>query len=529
MDKTIRIGTRDSELAMWQAKTVQEQLEYLGYKTELVPIKATGDLVLNKPIYELGITGVFTRNLDISMLNNDIDIAVHSLKDVPTALPEGIVQAAVLKRGPSEDVLVFKGNEEFLAQKDAIIATGSLRRKAQWLHRYPSHKIEGLRGNVNTRLQKLKDNEQLNGAIFAAAGLKRIGVKPENMVNLSWMVSAPGQGAIMIAALEEDEYCKEACAKLNHEETEICTNVERKFLRLLEGGCSSPIGALAYINEKEDEITFKGIILSEDGSRKKEVNKTVKTRKHIYLAQDTADIIIDRGGKKLISKYGAFEKKYKICSTKKFTDSQSKLVHEDIAVEDSDFIKIRSSRIPLPVLKNAIENVIITSKNAIESLETNFSLAALQFKNIYCVGRRTKALIEKKIGNVKFVARNAKLLAKHLSEEIKGQEVTYFTSSLRLDDLPTILEQNEVVVNEVEAYKTMFSPKVIDDNTDGVLFYSPSTVESYILENKAIGIAFCIGETTAAKAKKHFTEVKVAKVPTVESVIELANLYFVKK
>jgi len=526
MSKTIRIGTRDSELAMWQAKTVQEQLEYLGYKTELVPIKATGDLVLNKPIYELGVTGVFTRNLDISMLNNDIDIAVHSLKDVPTVLPKGIVQAAVLKRGASEDVLVFKNNEEFLAQKDAIIATGSLRRKAQWLHRYPSHKVEGLRGNVNTRLEKLKNNEW-NGAIFAAAGLKRIGIQPENMLTLSWMISAPGQGAIMITALEEDAYCKEACAKLNHEETEICTAVERKFLRLLEGGCSSPIGALSYINQDE-EITLKGIILSEDGTRKKEVNKTVKLRKHIYLAQDAADIIIDRGGQKLISNHGAFEKKFKVYSTKKFTDTQSKLVHEDIAIEESDFIKIRFSRIPQPLLKKEIENVIITSKNTVESLETNFSLEELQFKNIYCVGRRTKALVEKKIGKVKFAARNAKLLASHLAEELKGQEVTYFTSSLRLDDLPTILEKKEIFVNEVEAYKTMFSPKRVGENTDGILFYSPSTVESYLLENKPKGIAFCIGETTATVAKKHFKEVQTAKVPTVESVIELANLHFAK-
>jgi len=526
MEKIIRIGTRDSELAMWQAKTVQEQLEYLGYKTELVPVKATGDLVLNKPIYEMGITGVFTRNLDIALLNNEIDIAVHSLKDVPTVLPEGIVQAAVLRRGPSEDVLVFKDNEEFLAQKNAILATGSLRRKAQWLHRYPSHKVVGLRGNINTRLQKVKDNEDWNGAIFAAAGLKRIGINPKNIVTLSWMISAPGQGAIMMTALEEDEFSKEACAKLNHEETEICTSVERKFLNLLEGGCSAPIGALCYING--EEITLKGIILSEDGTRKKEVNKTVKLRKHIYLAQDAAQIIIDRGGKKLMSNYDKFEKKFKIYSTKKLTVGQSKLVHEDISVSDSDFIKIRFSRIPQPILKSELENVIITSKNTVESLATNFSLPALQFKNIYCVGRRTKALVEKKIGPVKLVAKNAKKLAPMLVEDLKSKEVTYFTSSLRLDQLPNFLAENDVEVNEVEAYKTMYSPQKVAENTDGVLFYSPSTVQSYIQGNKPIGVAFCIGETTALEAKKHFEEVKVAQVPTVESVIELANLHFVK-
>ena len=119
------------------------------------------------------ITGVFTRTLDIALINEEIDIAVHSLKDVPTVMPEGIVQAAVLKRGNIRDTLVFKTNEEFLAQKDAVIATGSLRRKAQWLNRYPTHSIVGLRGNVNTRLDKL-ENSDWNGAIFAAAGLGRL-------------------------------------------------------------------------------------------------------------------------------------------------------------------------------------------------------------------------------------------------------------------------------------------------------------------------------------------------------------------
>ena len=139
MSKIIRIGTRDSALALWQAKTVQSQLQHLGHETVLVPVKSTGDLVLNKPIYELGITGVFTRTLDIALLNEEIDIAVHSLKDVPTVMPEGVVQAAVLKRGNIRDTLVFKTNEEFLAQENAVIATGSLRRKAQWLNRYPTH------------------------------------------------------------------------------------------------------------------------------------------------------------------------------------------------------------------------------------------------------------------------------------------------------------------------------------------------------------------------------------------------------
>ena len=283
MSDHIRIGTRDSQLAIWQAKVVQKQLENLGYKTSIVKVKSTGDIEQNKPIYEMGIIGVFTKTLDIALLNEEIDIAVHSLKDVPTVLPKDIIQAAVLKRGNVRDTLVFKKNEEFLAQKNGVIATGSLRRKAQWLNRYPTHKIEGLRGNINTRLKKLNETNNWDGAIFAAAGLGRIGLTPKNSVNLEWMVPAPGQGAIMIACLEANHFIKEACLTLNDADTEICTSIERSFLNTLEGGCSAPIGALAFI--KNDEIHFHGIILSPDGSKKIEVKKSAPLKKKDALLE----------------------------------------------------------------------------------------------------------------------------------------------------------------------------------------------------------------------------------------------------
>jgi len=130
MGKTIRIGTRDSELALWQAKTVEKKLKDLGYTTQIIAVKSEGDIILDKPLYELGITGIFTKTLDIAMINGQVDIAVHSMKDVPTALPTGIVQAAVLERANILDILVHNGNTDFL-QSVATIATGSLRRQAQ--------------------------------------------------------------------------------------------------------------------------------------------------------------------------------------------------------------------------------------------------------------------------------------------------------------------------------------------------------------------------------------------------------------
>lgn len=522
MSKIIRIGTRDSQLAMWQAKTVQSQLEHLGHKTVLVPIKSTGDIVLDKPLYELGITGIFTKTLDIAMLNEDIDIAVHSMKDVPTVLPKGIVQAAVIKRGNINDTLVFKKNEEFLSARDAVIATGSLRRRAQWLNRYPSHKVVGLRGNVISRLQKLEDNDDWNAAIFAGAGLGRLNITPENSINLSWMIPAPAQGAIMITALESDEETRAICAEINDEVTEICTAIEREFLNRLEGGCTAPIGAICYIN-KEDEVNFKGILLSKDGTKKIEVSKVVPLGKHEELAEFCANYIIGKGGKTLIDQLQRGDKVTNIYSTKKLTDDQVMLFHNDVVSESNDAIKISLNRIPKTLVRNEIQNVIITSKNAVEALLTNFSAVELQFKNIYCVGRRTKRMVEKRIGKVAHTEPNAKKLAEYLVEYIDGTEVTYFCSDLRLDDLPNILTENNITVNEVEAYQTKFDADKVEGNLDGVMFYSPSTVEAYLKQNKANGIAFCIGETTAKEAKKYFEDVRIAKVPTVESVIELVN------
>lgn len=529
MHKVIRIGTRDSELALWQANRVQRMLNELEYKTQIVPIKSTGDIILNKPIYELGITGVFTRNLDIALLNNEIDIAVHSMKDVPTILPEGIIQVAVLKRANNSDIIVLKDTEEFFGLKEATIATGSLRRKAMWLNRFPTHTVVDLRGNVNTRLNKLKDNDW-NGAIFAAAGLERIGKRPGGAVNLSWMISAPAQGAIMVASLAEDDYVKDACEQLNHYETEVCVSIEREFLHRLEGGCTAPIGAIAYVNEKTQEVNFKGVLLSKDGKKKIEVAKTIPLGKHRYLAQDCADYVIDRGGKQLIIDDIDVEEEIntRVFSTKSLSVSQTKLFHNNIASKSSDFIKVRSNRIAPKVVKEAIENVIITSKNGVEALLDNFTKDELNFKNIFCVGRRTKKLIQQKIGPINHAEKNAEKLAEYLSKEMKGNSVTYFCSDLRLDTLTKILTENEIIVNEVEAYKTMYSPEVVSEKIVGVLFYSPSTIESYLQKNTTDTVAFCIGESTAKEARKHFNTVKVAKVPTVESVIELVNLYYVQ-
>ncbi|HSM63750.1 MAG TPA: hydroxymethylbilane synthase [Gillisia sp.] len=295
MNKVIRIGTRDSELALWQAKTVQAALEKLGHKTELLPVKSTGDLNLEQPLYEMGITGIFTKTLDVAMLTGKIDIAVHSMKDVPTALPKGIVEAAVLKRANSKDILIHKGLD-FL-DSEGTIATGSLRRKAQWLNKYPSHNCVDLRGNVNTRMQKLKDSDW-NGAIFAAAGLERINLTPENSLDLDWMLPAPAQGAMLVVAMENDAETREILKALNHRDSEICVHIEREFLKVLEGGCTAPIGALATIEGKE--INFKGALFSLDGKKQISIERRIAIEDAPDFGKECALQVLNNGGRVLM-------------------------------------------------------------------------------------------------------------------------------------------------------------------------------------------------------------------------------------
>jgi hydroxymethylbilane synthase len=301
MNKVIRIGTRESQLAVWQATQVQNLLAQQGFTAELVYIKSEGDIDLQTPLYEMGVQGIFTRSLDIALLNNRIDLAVHSLKDVPTQMPKDIISCAVLERGSYKDLLVYKGDVPTLLTQDAplTIATSSIRRKAQWLNKYPGHTIENLRGNVNTRLKKLEESDW-HGAIFAAAGLERINLRPAQSFELDWMLPAPAQGAIVVVCREADPFAFESCRHLNNEATELCTKIERNFLRALLGGCSTPISALA---EMEDgKIFFQGNILSPDGKEKAEIEKIISVEEGAMAGKNLAEELLAAGGKAIAEK-----------------------------------------------------------------------------------------------------------------------------------------------------------------------------------------------------------------------------------
>jgi len=292
----IRIGTRNSPLAMWQAKEVEQKLQNLGYETVLVPVLSSGDKNLNQPLYSLGITGVFTKDLDIALLNNEIDIAVHSLKDVPTILPQNIEVSAVLERDFPQDVLVRKSSSKNKDLAELKIATSSLRRRAFWSEKFPNTQFSDIRGNVQTRLKKLEEGD-FDATLFSLAGIKRMEMELEYEM-LDFMISAPSQGVVAISSRVDDVETKAILQKINHKTTQICVEIERNFLRTLEGGCTAPIGAIAIF--EENKIKFSGRLNSLDGSKTINVVEEFKYDDSENYGKKFAEFVLENGGKEMM-------------------------------------------------------------------------------------------------------------------------------------------------------------------------------------------------------------------------------------
>lgn len=274
--KLIRIGTRTSPLAMWQANQVKAALLDIGIDSICVGIDSSGDIDLTTPLYSLGITGIFTKELDIALLQNRIDIAVHSLKDVPTEPAHGLVISGVLPRGPYEDVIVLKPGTD-LNCEGLTIATSSTRRRSQWLERYPTHKIVPVRGNIQTRLGKLTEQRELSGMIFAKAGLERLGLICSHTLELGWMLPAPAQGIVGIICRAEDIHSNEVCRLISDEKTLLAACTERDFMRTLQGGCSVPVSCL--LKFENETAVLKGTIHDLEGT------KSYRAEKRVSLGQ----------------------------------------------------------------------------------------------------------------------------------------------------------------------------------------------------------------------------------------------------
>jgi hydroxymethylbilane synthase len=264
----VRIGTRGSKLALWQTEFVRRKLSdvFPDVEFEVKVIKTKGDKILDSPLSKIGDKGIFTREIEIELLNREIDIAVHSLKDLPTKLPEGLIIGAVTEREDVRDVLISKDNLK-LAElpKEAVIATGSLRRRAQLLHFRSDFKFVDLRGNIDTRFRKF-DESNWDAMVLAFAGVRRMNYEGRiaELISTDIVLPAVGQGAIAIEVREDDVKILDLVRRINHIETELATRSERALLRRLEGGCQVPIGAFAVVND--GKIKISAMISNFDGT-----------------------------------------------------------------------------------------------------------------------------------------------------------------------------------------------------------------------------------------------------------------------
>jgi hydroxymethylbilane synthase len=267
--KEIRVGTRGSALALWQAEWVKAELEkrYPGMAVSLTKIKTTGDKILDVPLAQVGGKGLFVKEIEEAMLSNEIDIAVHSMKDVPTFFPDGLHLGAITKREDPRDALLTRNKIAFKdLPKGANVGTSSLRRQAQLMSVRPDFVIHQLRGNVDTRLRKLKEG-QFDAIILAAAGVKRLGLAENVSEYIDVEISLPaiGQGALGIECRVDDRELNDLIAFFNHADSRTCVTGERALLRRLEGGCQVPIAC--YGQMKDGKLHLTGLVGSVDGKR----------------------------------------------------------------------------------------------------------------------------------------------------------------------------------------------------------------------------------------------------------------------
>ncbi len=303
--KKLIIATRGSKLALWQSNHIKELLEkfHKGLSVELKIMKTKGDKILDTPLAKIGGKGLFTKELEDAMLNGEAQIAVHSLKDVPTEFPKGLVLSTITKREDVRDALLsekYPSLDEL--PKGAIVGTTSLRRRMQILQFRPDLKIKNLRGNVDTRIKKLKEGEY-DAIILATAGVKRLNleksVKYFYPIPVSIMIPAMGQAALGIESVD-DEKIKEILSPLNNKEAFIETKIERDFVEILQGGCQVPIGVNAKL--QEDFVTVRAIVGLPDGSEVIREKISVAKVDYLMAGKELADIMVESGAVKLLKR-----------------------------------------------------------------------------------------------------------------------------------------------------------------------------------------------------------------------------------
>lgn len=302
MRRKLIIGSRGSELALWQTNFVKTKLEefFPAINLEIKIIKTTGDKLLETALSKIGDKGLFTKQIETTLLSKEIDLAVHSLKDLQTVQPEGLCISAVSKREQPNDVLIAKKSRSIdKLPKGARVATGSLRRRSQLLNYRPDLEIHEIRGNVPSRIRKFEESD-LDAMILAFAGIHRLRLDDHiaEIIPFDIMLPAVGQGAMAVEIREQDTELKEILKVLDDEETHLCVTAERAFLRTLEGGCQVPIGANAMI--EKGVIRLEGMVGNLDGSINMREKISGEKRDAAMLGERLARTLIEKGANEIL-------------------------------------------------------------------------------------------------------------------------------------------------------------------------------------------------------------------------------------
>ncbi len=570
MKSPIRIGTRGSKLALYQAYRVKEELDsqFPHLQSEIVIIKTKGDKILDVALSKIGDKGLFTKELETALFNDEIDMAVHSLKDLPTTFPEGAKLGAVLKRGETRDAFVsVDGRKLHEMGADDVIATSSLRRKAQLLMINKDLKIVEIRGNVNTRIRKMQEG-YCSAMVMAAAGLQRLEMDEHisEIIDFEDMVPACGQGAIAIEIRNNDPEIENLMKSINHEETMATSHAEREFLKTLEGGCQIPVGSFSKI--KGDKFSITGFISNIDGSQFIKQSAIGFVNDAYKIAVQLANNIYNKGGKEILEQVRAENhqtqaknKKLegKVVISTRPTDADDNLpellANEGAKVISFPMIEIKS--VPLDSnQKQALKNleqyhwVFFTSKHGVvhffrklNEVQGNTDLPPSL--KIGVIGKKTAVELDYYGYAANFInqGNTSADMLEQFHKEISPIGLNFLIPIAKLTDdaLEKSLSENNKVTR-VSIYDTILPAKVDQDiiqqiknkQYDLILFTSPSTFYNFskimrLKKDENIPMASIGKTTTKAIQNAGFEPVATASTSTVEGLCETVVNYLVNE
>ncbi len=500
---TIKIGSRGSDLALWQANHIKEKLEQLGAVVEIKIYKTQGDTIQHLSLDKLEGKGFFTKELEEALLSNEIDLAVHSHKDLPTVSPKGLIIAAVSEReDPSELILIRKeaydGTLEFSFKKNAIIGTSSARRKAQLLSFRKDIEIKDIRGNVPTRIQKLRDGN-FDAILLAKAGVSRLGLDLSDLVvyevNPKKIIPAPAQGVLALQIRENDKELFEFLQNIHSTEVQECIAIERTLLNLFEGGCHMPLGAYA---------------ISENNMYKLWTSKAEEATdvpQRLYLESNTADGMAEKA-LAIFKQNPLKEKKIFISrSTNDVSFLKSSLMAANAELEGISGIQTKSITLPQSDYSHA-QIIFFNSKNAVQHFFKQAPILAKEVKYA-AFGPGTEKAIYQQGYEVDFSGKSSdpmQVAAQFLSKFADGKRIVFPKAIQSLQSVSSILSRHHFV-EQVDVYETSSVENVELPEADVYVFTSPSNVTAFTstlnnIKTKVVAIGPSTAEALSLKGIK---------------------------